>query len=192
MPIIELSFKGERRRNWLWLLATERRGPSLEAPHPESWMNYPTPLNFNDTSTYLSNGFEVCNENEFKRYIFRIAYKPAVLSSPFRTGYLGELSSFLIVCACSPSSLSPSWGRQARGLRCCLRPKEGNLSTGDKTRSDLRDSELGGREEKAQLERSSHPLTTMVLYQTITKVDSYTHVAELRVHSTWQGQKLMS
>ena len=63
--------------------------------------------------------------------------------------------------------------------RCYLRPKEGNLSTGDKTRSDLRDSELGGREEKAQLERSSHPLTTMALYQTTMKVENYTHVAEL-------------
>ena len=35
-----------------------------------------------------------------------------------------------------------------QGLRCCSRPKEGNLSTGDKTRSDLRESERvreGGR-----------------------------------------------
>ena len=138
--------------------------------------------------TYLSNGFEVCNENEFKRYIlFRIACKPTtVLSSPFRTGYLFELSSFLIACAVlAPSPLALSLplgaggGRGASSGRCCLRPKEGNLSTGDKTRSDLRDSELGGREEKAQLERSSHPLTTMALYQTTMKVENYTHVAEL-------------
>ena len=103
---------------------------------------------------------------------FRIACKPAFLFPPFRTGYLGELSSFLIVCAYSPGQ-----GGRARGLlRCCLRPKEGNLSTGDKTRSDLRDSD-GGREEQAgQLERSSHPLTTMAPHQTTPKVE---HVAEL-------------
>ena len=94
-------------------------------------MNYPTPLNFNETSTYLSNGFEVCNENEFKRYIFMIAYKPAVLSSPFRTGYLFELSSFLIVCACSPCPLSLPLGAggRARGLLrpLLLAPKRGQF-----------------------------------------------------------------
>ena len=95
-----------------------------------------------------------------------------------------QVSSSPVLCSPRPLSLSLSLSGRAgaRGAssgRCCLRPKEGNLSTGDKTRSDLRDSELGGREEKAQLERSSHPLTTMALYQTTMKVENYTHVAEL-------------